>query len=281
MAAGQALAAAGIVAGLKQVVDAYAECVRISAGFDSSMSNVGALSGASDTELALLSEKAKEMDAVTKFTAQESADAFGYMALAGWNAQKQIAGIEPVLNLATAANMDLAQASDIVTDYLTAFGLTADDAAAFTDKMAYAMSHSNTNVVQLGEAYKNCASTAKSMNISVEDTTAVLMGMANAGVKSGEAGTALNAVMTRLATDASGCATALNEYGVSVYDAEGRMNSLSTILGGMSSVWDTLSDAEQAALAKTIAGTEQYSSLQTIMSACSKEAKASGQSFSD
>ena len=141
--------------------------------------------------------------------------------------------------------MDLAKASDIVTDYLTAFGLTANDAAAFTDKMAYAMSHSNTDVTQLGEAYKNCASTAKSMNYSVEETTAVLMGMANAAVKGGEAGTALGAVMTRLATDTKGCATALAEYDVNVYDAKGNMNSLSEILSGMSRVWVTLSDAEQ------------------------------------
>lgn len=222
------------------------------------MSYTGALSGASDAEMAALSAKAKEMGAGPKFTAKEKADAFGYMSLAGWNAQKQIAGIAPVLNLATAANMDLAEASDIVTDYLTAFGLTANDAAALTDKMAYAMSHSNTDVIQLGEAYKNCASTAKSMNYSVEDTTAVLMGMANAGKKGGEAGTALNAVMTRLATDTQGCAAALAEYDVNVYDARGNMNSLAEILTGASRAWGTLTDAEQAALAKIIAGTEHY-----------------------
>lgn len=280
-AAGQALAAAGIAAGLKKITDAYRDCIQTSAEFVSSKSYTGALSSASDAEMALLSAKAKEMGADKKFTAKESADAFGYMSLAGWKARQQIAGIEPVLNLATAANMDLAKASDIVTDYLTAFGLTANDAAAFTDKMAYAMSHSNTDVTQLGEAYKNCASTAKSMNYSVEETTAVLMGMANAAVKGGEAGTALGAVMTRLATDTKGCATALAEYDVNVYDAKGNMNSLSEILSGMSRVWVTLSDAEQAALAKTIAGADHYSELQTIMSACSKEAEASGQSFSD
>jgi len=278
-AAGQALAAAGIVPGLKKITNAYLDCVQTAAGFEASMSDTGALSGASDAEMAALSSKAKEMGAGTQFTAKESAGAFGYMSQAGWNARQQMAGIEPVLNLAAAANMDLAKASDIVTDYLDAFGLTANDAAAFTDKMAYAMSHSNTGVMQLGEAYENCASTAKSMKYSVEDVTAVLMGMANAGKKGGEAGAVLDTVMTRLATDTKGCAAALAEYDVNVYDAEGNMNSLSEILSGMSRVWETLTGAEQAALAKTIAGADQYSDFQTILSACSKEAEASGQTF--
>ncbi len=190
--AGQALAAAGIVAGLKQIGGAYLECVQTAAGFGASMSNVGALSGASDGELALLAEKAKEMGAATKFTAQESADAFGYMALAGWDAQKQIVGIGPVLNLATAAKMDLAQASDIVTDYLTAFGLTADDAAAFTDKMAYAMSHSNTDVVQLGDLVKfDSALDAVKLTIG-EQFTPELRGLTELGT---DALTVLNKAM--------------------------------------------------------------------------------------
>jgi len=190
-AAAEALTAAGIADALGEIAEAYKECVQIAADFQESMSNVEALSGASADEMEALTAKAKEMGAATKFTAKDSADAFGYMALAGWDAGKQIAGIEPILNLAAAANMDLARASDIVTDYLTAFGLAADDAGSFADKMAYAMSHSNTDVEQLGEAYKHCAATATSLGYSVEDTTAVIMGMANAGVKGGEAGTAL------------------------------------------------------------------------------------------
>lgn len=280
-AAGQALAAAGIVDSLKEVARAYAQCVEAAAGFQQSMSTVAALSGANATEMAALTEKAKEMGATTKYTAQESADAFGYMALAGWDAEKQIAGIAPILNLAAAANMDLAQTSDIVTDYLTAFGLTADDAASFADKMAYAMSHSNTNVEQLGEAYKGCAATAKSLGYSVEETTAVLMGMANAGVKGGEAGTAVNAIMTRLATNAKDCADALGEYGVQIYDTRGNMNSLSSILNGTVEIWGDLTDAQQAHLAKLIAGTNHYSAFQTIMTACGKAAAEGGQSFND
>lgn len=136
------------------------DCINTAGDFEASMSNVEALSGATGEELTALSDKAKEMGATTKFTAGESADALSYMALAGWDTQSMLEGISPVLNLAAAANMDLAQASDIVTDYLTAFGLKASDTTHFVDVMAYAMAHSNTDVIQLGEAYKACASTA-------------------------------------------------------------------------------------------------------------------------
>lgn len=280
-AVSQAFAAAKVYEALEQIKDAYMDCINSAGDFEASMSNVEALSGASGDQLQALTDKAKEMGATTKFTAGESADALSYMALAGWDTQSMLQGISPVMELAAAANMDLASASDIVTDYLTAFGLTASDTTHFVDVMAYAMSHSNTNVEQLGEAYKACAATAKSMGYSVEETTAVLATMANAGVKGGEAGTALNAIMTRLATNTKGCADELEKYGVSIYDSQGNMNSLSDILTGLSAVWDNLTDQEQANLAKTIAGTNQYSKLQTIMAGCSEQAAKGGQSFSD
>lgn len=280
-AVSQAFAAAKVYEALEQIKDSYMDCINSAGDFEASMSNVEALSGASGDQLQALTDKAKEMGATTKFTAGESADALSYMALAGWDTQSMLQGISPVMELAAAANMDLASASDIVTDYLTAFGLTASDTTHFVDVMAYAMSHSNTNVEQLGEAYKACAATAKSMGYSVEETTAVLATMANAGVKGGEAGTALNAIMTRLATNTKGCADELKKYGVSIYDSQGNMNSLSDILTGLSAVWDNLTDQEQANLAKTIAGTNQYSKLQTIMAGCSEQAAKGGQSFSD
>ena len=275
------LATAGIAKALGEIKDAYMDCINTAGDFEASMSNVEALSGASGDELESLSDKAKEMGASTKFTAGESADALSYMALAGWNTQSMLDGISPVLNLAAAANMDLAQASDIVTDYLTAFGLKASDTTHFVDVMAYAMAHSNTDVIQLGEAYKACASTATSLGYSVEETTAVLATMANAGVKGGEAGTALNAIFTRLATNTKKCGDELATYGVNIYDAQGNMQSLSSILTGIAGVWGDLTDQEQANLAKTIAGTNQYSKLQTIMAGCSEAAAEGGQSFSD
>lgn len=255
------------------------DVVKTGITFESSMSSVAAISGATSDELEMLSIKAQEMGATTKFTASEAADAFGYMALAGWKTEDMIDGIDGILNLAAASNMDLANASDIVTDYLTAFGLTAQDSAKFADIMSYAMANSNTTTELLGEAYKNCAATAASMGYSVEETTAVIMTMANAGVKGGEAGTALNSIMTRLATNTKDCATALGEYGVNIYDSEGSMNTLSSILEGMSGVWSTLNDEQQAGLAKAIAGTNQYSALQTIMNGLSESAEESGMSF--
>ena len=258
-----------------------AASVTVAANFEQQMSKVQAISGATAEDTDRLTESARQWGRDTKYSATEAGEAFEYMALAGWKTDDMLEGIGGILNLAAASAMDLGTASDIVTDYLTAFGLSAKDAGKFADEMAYAMSHSNTTTEALGEAYKNCAATAASMGYSVEETTAVLMTMANAGVKGGEAGTALNAIMTRLATDTKGCATELSKYGVEVYDAQGDMNSLSSILTGVRGVWNNLTDEQQANLAKTIAGTNQFSALQTIMSGLSDEAIASGMSFSD
>lgn len=258
-----------------------AAAVTVSANFEEEMSKVQAISGATAEETEKLTESARQWGRDTKYSATEAAEAFEYMALAGWKTSDMLDGIGGILNLAAASAMDLGTASDIVTDYLTAFGLTAQDATRFADEMAFAMSHSNTTTELLGEAYKNCAATAASLNYSVEETTAVLMTMANAGVKGGEAGTALNAIMTRLATNTKECSDKLAEYGVQIYDSEGNMNSLSSILTGMRSIWNDLTDEQQANLAKTIAGTNQFSALQTIMSGLSDEAIASGMSFND
>ena len=255
--------------------------IKVGEQFTASMSEVGAISGASAEQLALLEQTAREYGATTKFSASESAQALKYMALAGWDTQQSIDALGSVLDLAAAGNMDLARASDIVTDYLTAFGLTAQDSAHFVDVMAYAMSNSNTNVEQLGEAYKNCAAGAGAMGYSVEDVTAALMTMANAGIKGGEAGTSLNAVMTRLATDTKGCATALEEYGIHIYDANGNMKSMASILEGLADKWGGLTQQEQANLGKMIAGQNQLNAFQTMMAGLSDKAKQTGQSFGD
>lgn len=259
--------------------------VKTAADFETGMSKVAALSGATGSDLEKLEAKAREMGSTTKYSASESADALSYMALAGWDTNKMLAGIEPILNLAAASEMDLAEASDIVTDYMTAFGIECDDAGKnathFSDMMAYAMSKSNTTTEMLGEAYKNVASTAASLGYTAEETTAVLMTMANAGVKGGESGTALSAIMTRLATNTKDCADTLHEYGVEVYDSQGNMNSLSSILEGCKNVWNTLTQEEQANLAKMIAGQNHYSSFTTIMAGLQEGAEGAGSSFTN
>ena len=249
--------------------------------FSASMSEVGAISGATAEELAELEAAARLYGATTKFSATEAADALKYMALAGWNSQQAIAGLPAVLDLAAASGMDLGRASDIVTDYITAFGLEVEDASRFVDIMSYAMSNSNTTTEMLGEAYKNCAATAKSMGFSVEETTSALMTMANAGVKGGEAGTTLNTLMTRLATNTKGCADELAKYGVQIYDEQGKMHSLSEIMNGLISAFETLTQKEQANLSKMIAGTNQYAGFQTLMQGMSEKVKEAGMSFED
>lgn len=264
-----------------ELVNVARDVVQTGEQFSASMSEVGAISGATAEELAELEAAARLYGATTKFSATEAADALKYMALAGWNSQQAIAGLPAVLDLAAASGMDLGRASDIVTDYITAFGLEVEDASRFVDIMSYAMSHSNTTTEMLGEAYKNCAATAKAMGFSVEETTAALMTMANAGVKGGEAGTTLNTLMTRLATNTKGCADELAKYGVQIYDEQGKMHSLSEIMNGLISAFETLTQQEQANLSKMISGTNQYAGFQTLMQGMSDAAKAAGMSFED
>lgn len=249
--------------------------------FSSSMSEVAAISGATAEELQRLEEAARLYGSTTKFSATEAADALKYMALAGWSAQQSIDGLPAVLDLAAASNMELGRASDIVTDYITAFELEVEDAAHFVDIMTYAQNNSNTTTEMLGQAYKNCAATAASMRFTVEEVTAALMTMANAGVKGGEAGTTLNTLMTRLATNAKNCADELGELGVEIYDSQGNMNSLSDILNKMIGAWADLTEQQKNNLSKVIAGTNQYSGFQTVMQGLSDKAVKAGMSFND
>ncbi|MCD8076543.1 MAG: phage tail tape measure protein [Lachnospiraceae bacterium] len=243
--------------------------VTTAANFEDAMSSVKALLSSTSTDLEGDMEKletaAREAGETTKFSATEAAEAMSYMGLAGWNADQMCEGLSGILNLAAASEMDLASASDIVTDYLTAFGLAASDSEMLVDKMAYAMSNSNTTTAQLGEAYKNCAATATQLGYDLDDTTAALMVMADGGIKGGEAGTALSSIMTRLGTNTSGCRDTLAEYGVTVYDAEGNVQSLSSILSSMQGVWSTLTDEEKANLAYVVAGKTAQSELMTVL----------------
>ena len=166
--------------------------------FESAMSKVSAISGATGDDLAALTDKAKEMGAKTKFSASESAEAFQYMAMAGWKTEDMLDGIDGIMNLAAADGLDLATTSDIVTDALTAFGLSASDSAHFADVLAKASSSANTNVSMLGESFKYVAPVAGSLGYSAEDTAIALGLMANAGIKGSQSGTALRGALTRL-----------------------------------------------------------------------------------
>ncbi len=243
--------------------------VATTSSFETSMSKVKSLISSSSTDLEgdidMLEEKAREAGETTKFSASEAADAMSYMGLAGWSASEMVDGLDGILNLAAASEMDLGTACDIVTDYLSAFGMEASQSSELVDIMAYAMSNSNTTTEQLGEAYKNCATTATQLGWDVDDVTASLMVMADNGAKGGEAGTALNSIMTRLANNTSGCTDLLEEYGIEVYDASGNLNDLGDIMLGMQDIWSDLNDEEKANLAYKVAGKNAESDLMAVL----------------
>ena len=274
-----------VTAGLQKVCDllktgaSYA--VDVGSNFEAAMSQVQAISGATGADLDALTAKASQLGRDTIYSATDAGNSLYYMSLAGWNTKQMLDSIDDVLNLAAASSMSLSTAADIVTDEITAFGLKASDAAHFVDVMAYAQANSNTTTEALGEAYKEVASTAGKFGISVEDTTAILMTMANAGIKNSTAGTALNTVLTRMMTNTKNCATELKKYGVSIYDSNGQMKSMSSILEGITNAFAGLNQEEQANLAKIIAGQNQYTAFLTILSGLSDEAKKGGQSFGD
>ena len=214
-----AAAAAGLTASAKSFMD-----------FESGMSKVAAISGATGDDLTALTEKAKEMGATTKFSATESAEAFSYMAMAGWKSEQMLDGIAPVMNLAAASGEELAGVSDIVTDALTAFGLEASDAAGFADVLAAASSNANTNVSMMGESFKYAAPVAGSMGYSIQDVALALGVMANNGIKADQAGTSLRNMILRMAKPTKESAAAMSRLGISLQDDEGNMNSLREIM---------------------------------------------------
>lgn len=261
---------AGVVAayaGFRQIVSFGKDIVETGVQFEKGMAEVSAISGATGEELAALADKAKEMGAKTKFSALESAEAMKYMGMAGWSSGQMIDGIEGIMNLAAASGEDLGSVSDIVTDSLTAFGLAAKDSAAFADVLAVASSKSNTNVALLGESFKNCAATAGAMGYSYTDVTAALGTMANAGIKGGAAGTALNSVMTRLAKPTKDVTTALNALGVSAVNSDGSMKSLADLIPELQSKFQNLSESERGQYATMIAGKNAMSGFLTLVNA--------------
>lgn len=241
--------------------------VQVGTQFETSMSNVAAISGATGDELDALTKKAQEMGAKTKFSASESADAFSYMAMAGWKTEEMLGGIEGIMNLAAASGEDLATTSDIVTDALTAFGLKASDSGHFADILAAASSNANTNVGLMGETFKYVAPVAGALGFSAEDTAQAIGLMANAGIKGSQAGTALRSVFSRLAKPTKQSQRALDDLGLSLTDDVGNVKDLNTLLLEMRQKFSTLSDAQKANYAALLAGQEGMSGLLAIVNA--------------
>ena len=204
------------------VVGLGTAAVKTAADFDSAMSKVAAVSGATGSDLEAL-DKAREMGEKTKFSASEAAEAMNYMAMAGWKTEDMLSGIEGVMNLAAASGEDLATTSDIVTDALTAFGLTAKDSGHFADILAAASSNANTNVSMMGETFKYCAPIAGALGFSAEDTAEAIGLMANAGIKGSQAGTSLRTIMNNLSGDVTICGSAIGEVTIATTNADGSM----------------------------------------------------------
>ena len=219
--------------------------VATAANFEKSMSNVAALSGATGKDLEDLTNIAKEMGATTQFSASEAADALGYMALAGWKTEESMSALPGILDLAAASNMGLAEASDMVTDYLSAFQQEADQAGRMADVLAYAQANSNTTTQALGEAFKNCAVNANSFGLDIEQTTALLGKLGDQGLKGSEAGTALNAVFRDMSSKMKDGAIAIGDTNVKITDANGNFKSMAEIVGAVQKATDGLSDSEK------------------------------------
>ena len=239
--------------------------VKTAADFDSEMSKVSAISGATGDDFDQLRAKAREMGAKTKFSASEAASAMEYMAMAGWKTSDMLNGIEGVMNLAAASGEDLATTSDIVTDALTAFGLSAADSGHFADILAAASSNANTNVSMMGETFKYCAPIAGALGFSAEDTAEAIGLMANSGIKASQAGTSLRTIMNNLSGEVTFVGKNIGEVTIATSNADGSMRSLNDILADCRVAFSGLSESEKAANAEALVGKNAMSGFLALM----------------
>ena len=245
----------------------------ISAGtnFESAMSSVASISGATGNDLKELTSKAKQMGATTQFSAAEAANAMEYMAMAGWKTKDMVSGIGGIMNLAAASGSDLARTSDIVTDALTAFGKSASDSGTFADVMAAASSNANTNVEMMGETFKYVGAAAGAMGYSIQDIALATGLMANSGIKGSEAGTALRSVITRMAKPTKESSAAMKKLGLSMTDSKGRMKSFGTIMKDMRKGMKGMTEDQKASYAAMLGGQEAMSGVLAIANASEKD----------
>ena len=229
------------------------------------------MSGATGSNFDSLRDKAREMGAKTKFSATEAADAMNYMAMAGWKTEDMLSGIEGVMYLAAASGEDLATTSDIVTDALTAFGLTAADSGHFADVLAAASSNANTNVSMMGETFKYCAPVAGALGFSVEDTAEAIGLMGNAGIKASQAGTSMRSIMTNLTGDVKLSGAAIGDVTIATTNADGSMRSLSAILADCRVAFAGMTEAEKANNAEALVGKNAMSGFLALMNAAPED----------
>ena len=246
-------------------------CVKAAADFEAGMSKVQSISGATGDEIKKLSDKALEMGKRTKFSNTEAADAFSYMAMAGWKTEDMLNGIEGVMYLAGATGEDLAQTSDIVTDALTALGMTTKDTNRFVDVLAAAASNANTDVGKMGETFKYVAPVAGAMKYSAEDLALSIGLMANSGIKASNAGTAMRKWLSNMAAPTDKVEGAMSKLGLSLTGSDGKMKSLRQVMQDTRKAMSGLSESEQNMYAKTLAGQTGMSGLLAIVNSSDKD----------
>ena len=253
-------------AGLTAASAAGAYAVKVGSSYEAQMSTVQAISMASAEDMKILGDKAKEMGAATVFSASQAGEAMEYMAMAGWKTQDMVNGIGGIMNLAAASGEDLGAVSDIVTDALTAFGLSAADSGHFADVLAAASSNANTNVSMMGETFKYVAPVAGAMKYSVEDTAEVIGLMANSGIKASQAGTILRAILSRMVRPTDEVAAAMKRVGVEL-TIDGKMKALNETVSDLRNGFAGLSDEEKTQVASALAGQEAMSGLLAVVNA--------------
>ena len=256
----QAGAILGISVGLKDTIDTYST-------FEATMSQVKSISGATVEQMMDLNAKAKEMGATTKFTASEAGDAFTYMAMAGWKTEDMLNGIEGIMSLAAASGENLATTSDIVTDALTAFGLTAKESGHFADVLAVASSNANTNVSMMGETFKYVGAASGALGYSIEDVALGIGLMANAGIKASQAGTELNSIFTRLGTNTNGARDAIEDLGISFYKSDGSARAYGDVLRDLRVATKNMTQEQKINFANTVAGQRAQAGLLAMLNA--------------
>lgn len=249
----------------KQVLDLGKDIVETGKSFEYEMSKVQAISGATGDDFTALTNLAKELGATTLFSASEASQGMQYLAMAGWKTQDIMAGLPAILDLSIASGSDLARVADIASDAMTGFGMQANEAGHFADVLAYASSNANVNVELLGESFKYVAPLAESTNQSMETVTGAIAKLGDAGIKGSMAGTALRAILNRLATAPKPVAQAMEELGVQIYDQDGKMRNLNTIIGDVSRAMDGMTDEQKNQYGTMIAGTEALSAWNVLL----------------
>ena len=265
------LAAAGITKMLKEIYNAFSECVTVAADFESQMSTVEAISGADAEEILALADRAKELGAATAFTAQQVGEGMEYMAMAGWKTEDMLAGMDSVLALAAASGEDLGTVSDIVTDALTAFGLKASDTGRFADILAQTAANANTNVGMMGETFKYAAPVAGALGYSVEDVAVAIGLMANSGIKASQAGTTLRNIFNGILGGVDLTAAAFGDLNVEFVNSDGSMQDLSSSMDTLRYYFDQMTEAEKVHNAINIAGQRGYAGLLAILNSTTED----------